>query len=136
MNADERRLPDLLTHSVIGAFYDVYSELGFGFLEAVYRRALVVSLVDRGHSVDTETSIPVFFRGCPVGDYRADLVVDERLLVEVKAGGGLVPAHRAQLLNYLRATTVEVGLLVNFGPKLAFERLVFANARKRSRTHP
>ena len=134
MNAEERRLPDPLAHSVIGAFYEVHSELGFGFLEAVYRRALAVSLVERGHRVAAESAIPVFFRGCTVGDYRADLLVDERLLVEVKAGGGLVPAHRAQLLNYLRATTVEVGLLVNFGPKLAFERLVFANARKRTPT--
>ncbi|MEK6612773.1 MAG: GxxExxY protein [Gemmatimonadota bacterium] len=132
MNADERRIPDPLTQSVIGAFYEVYSELGFGFLEAVYRRALEVALVDRGHRVAAESPIAVCFRGWSVGDYRADLLVDGRLLVEVKAGGGLVSGHRAQLLNYLRATTVEVGLLVNFGPKLDFERLVFANERKRT----
>jgi len=130
MNADERRDRDPLTQSVIGAFYEVSSELGYGFLEAVYRRALVIALVDRGHGVCTESSIPVSFRGQPVGDYRADLLVDGRLLVEVKVGAGLAAAHRAQLLNYLRATDVEVGLLVNFGPRLTFERLVFANDRK------
>jgi GxxExxY protein len=131
MNADERRIRDPLTESVIGAFYEVSSELGYGFLEAVYRRALVIALVERGHDVSAEVAVAVSVRGQSVGDYRADLLVDGRLLVEVKVGAGLAAAHRAQLLNYLRATNVEVGLLVNFGPRLTFERLVFANERKR-----
>jgi len=115
MKAEERRNRDPLTQSVIGAFYEVSSELGYGFLEAVYRRALVIALLDRGHRACAESAIPVTFRGQPVGDYRADILVDGCLLVEVKVGAGLVAAHRAQMLNYLRATDVEVGLLVNFG---------------------
>ena len=134
MNADEHRDRDPLTHDVIGAFFEVYQELGYGFLESVYRRALVLALVDRGLWVEAEAHIPVLFRKCPVGDYRADLVVEHRLIVEVKAGEGIVPAHRAHLLNLLRATAVEVGLLVNFGANLSFERMLFTNDRKRSKT--
>lgn len=132
MNADEHRNRDPLTHSVIGAFFEVFQELGFGFLEAVYRRAMVLALVDRGLWVEAEAHIPVLFRERPVGDYRADLLVEHRLIVEVKAGESLAPAHRAQLLNYLRATPIEVGLLVNFGARLTFERFIFANDRKKS----
>ncbi|MHB1313587.1 MAG: GxxExxY protein [Gemmatimonadaceae bacterium] len=130
MNAEEHRTRDPLTHDAIGAVFEVYQELGFGFLEAVYRRALVIAIADRGHPVETEVCIPVHFRRRPVGDYRADLIVDRRLIVEVKAGEALGSAHRAQLLNYLRATSVEVGLLVNFGYRLTFERLIFTNDRK------
>lgn len=131
INTDEHRNRDPLTHQVIGTFYEVHTELGFGFLESVYRRALVVALLDQGLSVEPETAIPVLFRGQSVGDYRADLLVEGRLIIEIKAGVGLVPAHRAQLLNYLRATSMEVGLLVNFGEKLTFERFIFTNDRKR-----
>ena len=132
MNTEEHRNRDPLTHSVIGAFFEVYRELGFGFLEAVYRRAMVLALIDRGLWVEAEARIPVEFRGHLVGDYRADLLVDQRLIVEVKAGEGLVAAHRAQLLHYLRATPVEIGLLVNFGERLTFERFILTNDRKRS----
>lgn len=132
MNADEHRNRDPLTHLVIGAFFEVYKELGYGFLESVYRRALVLALVDLGLWIEAEAPIPVLFRERPVGDYRADLLVERQLIVEVKAGEGIAPAHRGQLLNYLRATPVEVGLLVNFGAKLTFERFIFANERKQS----
>jgi GxxExxY protein len=131
MNADERRVRDPLTEKVIGGFYEVYGELGHGFLEAVYRRALAACLEDKGLSVEPESSIAVSFRGRIVGEYRADLLVESRLIVEVKAGAAIVLGHRAQLLNYLRATPMEVGLLVNFGEKLSFERFAYANGRKR-----
>lgn len=130
MNTEEDGRDDPLTCKVIGSLFAVYRELGFGFLEAVYQRAVAVSLADQGLAVESEARIPVSFKDRPVGDFRADLLVERRLIVEVKAGDGLVPAHRAQLLNYLRATSMEVGLLVNFGPKLTFERFVFSNARK------
>jgi GxxExxY protein len=132
MNTEEHGIRDPLTHLVIGTFFEVHKELGYGFLESVYRRALVLALVDRGLWVEAEAPIPVLFRERPVGDYRADLLVERRLIVEVKAGESLAPSHRAQLLNYLRATAVEVGLLVNFGAKLSFERFLFTNDRKKS----
>lgn len=131
MNTEEHRNRDPLTRQVIGAFYDVYRELGIGFLEAVYCCALVITLTEKGLAVEPEPRIPVFFKGKTVGDYRADLLIERRLIVEVKAVEALGSAHRAQLLNYLRATTVEVGLLVNFGAKFSFERLLFTNDRKR-----
>ena len=131
MNTDEHRNRDPLTYRVIGAVFDVRRELGFGFLEAVYRRAMVHALIDRGLWVEAEARVPVHFQRHLVGDYRADLLVEHRLIVEVKAVESLVSAHRAQLLNYLRATTIEVGLLVNFGAKFSFERLLFTNDRKR-----
>ena len=131
MNTEMHRNRDPLTHQVIGTFFEVYRELGVGFLEAVYCRALAISLADKRLVVESEVRIPVFFKGQPVGDYRADLLVERRLIVEVKAGEALGSVHRAQLLNYLRATTIEVGLLVNFGAKFGFERLLFTNDRKR-----
>ncbi|HEY5492441.1 MAG TPA: GxxExxY protein [Gemmatimonadaceae bacterium] len=131
MNTEEHGHRDPLSRQVIGAFYEVYRELGIGFLEAVYCRALAITLSEKGLVVESEARIPVFFKGEAVGDYRADLLVERRLLVEVKAVDSPASVHRAQLLNYLRATTVEVGLLVNFGAKFTFERLLFTNDRKR-----
>jgi GxxExxY protein len=130
MNAEVIGHGDPLTYQVIGSLFEVYRELGFGFLEAVYQRAVALSLADQGLAVVSEARIPVSFRGRPVGDYRADLLVEGRLIVEIKAGEGIAPAHRVQLLNYLRATPVEKGLLVNFGQKLTFERFIFTNDRK------
>ena len=131
MKAEQYGQGDPLSYKVIGSFFEVYRELGFGFLEAVYQRAVALSLADQGLSVEGEARIPVSFKDRLVGDYRADLLVERRLIVEVKAGDGIVSAHRVQLLNYLRATPVEVGLLVNFGQKLTFERFLFTNDRKR-----
>jgi GxxExxY protein len=121
---------DPVTHRILGAYFGVYRELGFGFLEAVYRRSLVVMLKRMGAQVCEEVRVPVRFKGELVGSYRADLVVDGAVIVEVKTAEALNPAHRAQLLNYLKATPIEVGMLLNFGPTPSFERLVFANARK------
>ncbi len=114
-----------LTQEIIGVFYDVYNELGFGFLESVYRRAMKLSLEAKGLKVEAEVPVPVFFRGKNVGDFRADLVVNQLILLELKTAETIVIAHEAQLLNYLRATTLEVGLILNFGPKAQVRRLLF-----------
>ena len=121
---------DPITHRIIGAYYSVYRTLGWGFLESVYQRAMVVALVDAGAHVAREVALPVHFRGHLVGEYKADLLVDHEVLVEIKAVDKLGPAHRAQLLNYLKATMIERGLLLNFGPSPQFERLLFTNDRK------
>jgi len=122
-----------LTEKVIGVFYDVYNELGFGFLESVYQSAMIQALRSVGLKADGQTKLPVYFRGIVVGDYIADIVVESKLLLELKAADDLASAHDAQLLNYLKATTVELGLLLNFGPKPKIKRLVFSNDRKRLR---
>ena len=122
-----------LAEKVIGVFYDVYNELGFGFLESVYQSAIIQALRSVGLKADGQTKLPVYFRGIVVGDYIADIVVESKLLLELKAADDLASAHDAQLLNYLKATTVELGLLLNFGPKPKIKRLVFSNDRKRLR---
>ena len=135
----ELRLPDSnllhgeLTRRIIGCFYDVYNELGFGFLESVYHNALLVALEEAGLSAASRVKLPVFFRGRQVGDFEADILVERAVILELKAAEALATEHDAQLLNYLKATPVEVGLLLNFGPKPKFKRLAFDNARKRCR---
>ncbi len=124
-----------LTETIIGVFYDVYNELGYGFLESVYRNALKIALSEKGLQVATEVSVPVFFRGQNVGDFRADVVVNGCILLELKTAGAIVVAHEAQLLNYLRATTLELGLILNFGRKPQVRRLVFENGRKEVKAH-
>lgn len=122
-----------ITEVVIGAFFEVYNELGYGFLESVYQEALVLLLRERGMKADPEVKLPVYFRGWCVGTFEADIVVEGKVILELKAAEGLAPAFEAQLLNYLKATDIEVGLLLNFGPKPRLKRLAFFNARKRSR---
>jgi GxxExxY protein len=129
-HADGSLLDGSLTRRIIGAFYYVYDRLGFGFLEAVYRRALAHVLMRAGLTVECEQLIEVWFDGVKVGHYRADMLVERRVLVEFKATDRLTATDRKQLLNYLRATDVEVGLLLNFGPRAQFERLVYSNSKK------
>jgi GxxExxY protein len=124
-----------LTKQIIGIFYDVYNELGFGFLESVYRRSLHLALCAQGLKVEAEIGVPVFFHGVNVGDFRADLVVNNCVLLELKTAETIVVAHEAQLLNYLRATALEVGLILNFGPKAQIRRLLFDNDRKAAKGH-
>ena len=107
------------------AFYDVHNELGYGFLESVYREALTFVLGAQGHQVVQERPVDVHFRGKLIGTFRADMVVDEKIIVELKCARTLDSAHEAQLLNYLKATEFEVGLLLNFGHKAQFKRLIF-----------
>lgn len=113
-----------ITHRVIGAFYYVYNGLGHGFLESVYKQALANTLERSGSRVLREAPMTVEFEGVAVGDFRADLVIEERVIVEIKAVEQLGSVHEAQLTNYLRASGLEVGLLLNFGPKATCRRLV------------
>ena len=119
-----------LTQRIIGVFYEVYNELGAGFLESVYASAMEIALQDAGLSVEREMPIPVRFRDRLVGDFRADMVVDGKVICELKAASAIEAVFEAQLLNYLRATPLEVGLLFNFGPEPKLRRLVFENSRK------
>ena len=124
-----------LTEKIIGIFYDVYNELGSGFLESTYSGAMAMALEASGLMVECEVSIPVWFRGQKIGQYFADLVVNQTVLLELKAARTLDPAHEAQL-HYLRATELEVGLLLNFGARPQFRRLLFDNERKKIRGNP
>lgn len=119
-----------LTDQIICSFFNVYNTLGYGFLEKVYENALAIELRKAGIAVNAKWPIQVFYRGEPVGEYFADLLVAKKVIVEIKAGKGIAPEHQAQLLNYLRATDIEVGLLLNFGSKAEFERKVLDNSRK------
>jgi GxxExxY protein len=122
-----------LTETIIGIFYEVYNELGFGFLESVYRKSLLLALRNKGLFVEAEAPVPVFFRGVNVGDFRADLVVNNCILLELKTAAAIIVAHEAQLLNYLIATSLEVGLILNFGPRAQVRRLLFDNDRKQAK---
>ena len=126
----DTRAGSVLTERILHAFYAVYNELGAGFLESVYQQAMVIALTELDIGVVAEASIGVSFRGRSVGTFRADLVVDDAVIVELKAGRALEPAHEAQLLNLLRASRYELGMLLHFGPKPQFRRLVFSNDRK------
>ena len=120
------------TRGILGAFYDVYNELGYGFLEKVYRNALYVELVRRGFNCRKEYPIAVYYKGTSVGEYFADIVIDDRIILELKAVKTILPEHLAQLTNYLGATKAEVGLLLNFGPTPEKKHVVFTNDRKTS----
>ena len=119
-----------LTEQIIGAFYSVYSVLGYGFLENVYVKALVIELKNRGINAQKEFPIEVYYAGQKVGEYYADLIVNDLVILEIKAVKSLIDEHEAQLLNYLKATPYEVGLLLNFGPKPETKRRSFDNTRK------
>ncbi len=108
-------LHEEITGAVIDASFEVMNELGVGFLESVYRRALQLVLEEKGLSVEGEVPLEVFFRGRSVGVFQADLMVERKVIVELKVASSLTPAHQAQVINYLQATGVDVGLLVNFG---------------------
>jgi GxxExxY protein len=121
-----------LTDKIISAFYTVYNTLGYGFLEKVYRNAMTIELRKQGLAVVPEAPIRVYYDGQVVGEYFADLLVAGAVLVELKAARQLADDHQAQLLNYLKATPYEVGLLLNFGPKPEIKRKAFDNSRKGS----
>ncbi|MBZ5525769.1 MAG: GxxExxY protein [Acidobacteriia bacterium] len=120
-----------LTDKIIGTFYEVYNELGFGFLESVYEEAMTMALKAKSMDVQRQVAIPVWFRGQKIGFYEADLVVNGCVLIELKASKALDSAHEAQLLHYLRSTEIEIGLLLNFGPRSQVSRLAFGNERKK-----
>jgi GxxExxY protein len=118
MNTDEHGFKhEELTGKIIKIFYDVYNELGYGFLESVYEKAMAIALRATDLQAEPQKPIEVWFRGKQVGDFAADILVESLVLLELKAARALDSSHEAQLLNYLRATEFEVGLLLNFGPK-------------------
>jgi GxxExxY protein len=125
-----------LTDRLISVFYDVYNELGHGFLESTYAEAMIVALEAAGLAVDREYPVPVWFRGKKIGQYFADILVEGTVILELKAGRILEKEHEAQLLRYLRATAVEVGLLLGFGIRPQFRRLLYDNERKKIRENP
>jgi GxxExxY protein len=119
-----------ITERMIGIYLEVLTELGHGYLEQVCQRAMVIALETAGLKVDQHVSLPVWFRGRQIGAFCADLVVQNVVLLEIKATHRLEPWHDAQLMNYLRASDLEVGLLINFGPKAEFRRRLYTNDRK------
>ncbi len=125
-----------LTNRIIGAFYHVYDRLGYGFIESVYQNALAHELRKRGMLVECELTIDVWYDGIRVGHFRADMIVERKVVLENKASQTLVDADWKQLLNCLCASVYEVGLLLHFGPTAAFKRLVHSNDWKSRRSSP
>lgn len=121
-----------LTGKILGAFFQIHKELGYGFKEKVYENALVILLNEMGLKVEPQVDLHVYFHGQMVGEYTADLIVNDVVLLELKAADKIVEDHAAQLLNYLKATNIEVGLILNFGPTAEFRRKVYDNERKGS----
>jgi GxxExxY protein len=120
-----------LTEKIIGVFFEVYNELGHGFLESVCEGAMAIGLEEAGLQVERQVPIAIWFRGRNIGVFFADIVVEGSVILELKCARNIDPAHEAQLLNYLRATTIEIGLLLNFGLRPEFKRLIFDNDRKK-----
>ena len=119
-----------LTQQVLKAFYKVYNTLGYGFLEKVYENALLFELQKMGFLCSQQFPIDVFYEEKKVGYYYADVIVEQKVILELKAADGLCAEHEAQLTNYLKATDIEVGLLLNFGKEPQFKRKVFSNEHK------
>ncbi len=114
---------DDLTEKILATCFEVSNELGCGFLESVYQNALQIALKDKGLSAQVQASLKVMFRNQTVGEFFPDIIVEESVIVELKAVKALAPEHLAQVMNYLKATGIEVGLLINFGsPKLEYRR--------------
>lgn len=132
MDADKLKHKEI-TDLILKGFYEVYNELGDGFLESVYENALHIVLTDYGLSVEKQKEIAVFFRNNNVGEFKTDLIVNDKVIVELKAVRTIDAVHEAQLINYLKATNIEVGLLLNFGREPEFKRFVYDNKRKNIR---
>lgn len=123
-----------LTGRIIKAFYKVYNSLGHGFIESIYHNAMLLELVADGLTVETQKPIAVYYEGRVVGTFSADIVVEGRVILELKAKDSIHSSHEAQLINYLRATDIEIGLLLNFGKSPQFKRKYFSNKNKRRDT--
>jgi GxxExxY protein len=119
-----------ITESIIKAFYKVYNTLGYGFLEKVYEHSMIIELKAMGLNVENQKNIKVYYSGFEVGDYYADLIVNDLVIIELKAAETICEEHETQLINYLKATNIEVGLLLNFGKKPEIKRKIFSNKRK------
>ncbi len=134
--ADIELLNGELTAQIIGAFFDVYNELGHGFAELVYHRAVVVALTERGIRTETERELTIHYHGVVVGEYRADLIVDGKVVVECKVALKIVQSHETQLLNYLKATGLKVGVILTFGPDATFRRMLLSTRSVNSSVSP
>jgi len=119
-----------LTDVIIKTFYEVYNELRYGFLERVYQNSLYLELKSKGLKVEAQKKIQVYYKGIEVGQYYADLIVEDLIILELKAADCIVKEFENQILNYLKGTNCEVGLLLNFGKKPEFRRKIFENNRK------
>ena len=119
-----------LTEDIIKIFYKVYNTLGYGFLEKIYENAMMIEFRKAGIPAEAQSPIKVTYDGEIVGEHAADIIVDNKVIIELKAAKKIAEDHHAQLLNYLKATDIEVGLLLNFGPKPEISRKVFDNSRK------
>jgi len=122
-----------ITGRIIKCFYKVYNKLGYGFFERVYEKAMNIELLKEALEIETQYGIEIYYNGCLIGEYFADIVVNNKVIVELKAVEAITKEHEAQLLNYLKATKAEVGLLLNFGKKPAFKRKIFSNENKNLR---
>jgi GxxExxY protein len=122
-----------LTGEIINAFYQVYNTLGYGFLEKVYENALVYELRKRGYEVLQQMPVKVFYDEVVVGEYYADLVINDVVILELKSVETINDAHSAQLINYLKATGMEVGLILNFGPNPQITRKIYDEAKREKR---
>ena len=125
ITADKNYLHAELTDKIIACAYDVYNQLGFGFSEKVYENAMMIKIAQKGLTAVQQAPVNVFFEKQLVGEYFPDLLVENKVIVELKAVSTLSKAHEAQLVNYLKATGIKVGLLVNFGEKLKIVRRVY-----------
>ncbi|MBW7848795.1 MAG: GxxExxY protein [Bacteroidales bacterium] len=123
----EQYLHKEITSKIISCFYKVYNELGYGFLEKVYENALKIELENNGMAVEKQKPISVYYNDHLVGEYYADLIVEDKVILELKAAETLCEEHEYQLINYLKATNIEVGLLLNFGKKPQISRKIFTN---------
>ena len=119
-----------LSESILKVYYEVYNELGYGFLEKVYQNAMYLELKAQGFKVEAQKQIQVYYKDELVGDFFADLLINDTIILELKACENLLKAHYVQTLNYLKATNIEIGLLLNFGEKPEIKRLIFTNNRK------
>lgn len=127
---DSNYLHSHLTDQIIRAFYNVYNHLGFGFLEKVYENAMIVELVEMGLSVEQQKKVDVYYKDNNVGHYLSDLIVENKVIIEVKAAENICLEHECQLINYLKASDKEVGILLNFGKQPGVKRKIFSNNRK------
>ena len=120
-----------ITDKIIKAFYKVYNELGYGFLEKVYQNSLFIELTEMGLYCEKQSQIKVYYNEVIVGEYFADIIVNDCVILELKAAEALIEEHEFQLINYLKATEMEVGLLLNFGKEPIFKRKIFTNNKKK-----
>ncbi|WP_204273716.1 GxxExxY protein [Draconibacterium mangrovi] len=118
-----------LTEAIIKCFYKVYNELGYGFLKKVYHNALLIELQNEELKVESQKPIKVSYQGDVVGEYYADIIVEDVVILELKATETVTEAHEFQLINYLKATNIEIGLLLNFGKKPEIRRKIFTNKK-------